>query len=207
MRVVWKQERCERKHTEHCVCLKALKKVLLEQKECWIVLGHSHSQEKGFRESQRGCANQVFSRVSGLSTWLKMVHGARGKTLWPDALMHCWASKIWKERWRKEGWKERQIICLLYERGKTCGIFSGVCWMRCHLQGSGWFTCPVSCGPWEVTAMGHWCSICCSHPTQEAEFSFPILICASADSRICPGRSCSYKNYVTFLKLLPPLIA
>lgn len=144
MRGVWKWEGCERKHTEHYVCLKAQKKVLLEQKECWIVLGHSHSQEKCFRESQRGSATQVFSRVSELSTWLKMVRGARGKTLWPDALMqklkvllHCWGRNIRKQISRKEGWKERQIVCLLYETGTTCGTFSGVCWMRCHLHGSG----------------------------------------------------------------------
>lgn len=67
--------------------------------------------------------------------------------------------------------------------------------------------CEQSCDPWEIKAMEHWCSLCCSHSTQKAEFSFPILIGASADSSICPGRSCSCKNYIPSLKLLPPLIA
>lgn len=211
MRGMWKKEGCERKHTEHCVCLNALKKVLLEQKECWIVLGHSHSLEKRFRE--RGSATQIFSRVFELSPWLKIVRDGRGKALWPHAwmwrlkvLLHCWGRKIWKEMSRKKGWKEGQIICLLYERGKTFRTFSGVCWMRCHSMAQG-NSLALWAVLWPLGDPGHWCSLCCSHPTQEAEFSFPILICATADSSICPSRSCSYEKYIPFLKLLPPPIA
>lgn len=164
-------------------------------------------------------AGQPFPRMFMQSAWLNINPCARDKTLHSAAMLPCFCDGLspllGKEKQEKSD-NERKGG----NKGKWRHVFLRGDWPMGHSLGSAgwevsfmsqgcslapqaWLPFWAQCKAWGTALR---CSLCFSHPSPQAVY-FPNFLCASPISSICPGRNCSYKNYIPFLKLPQLLIA